>query len=142
MTTCHPLRQFRIIAIGLIEVSNTSHGHIVKAADMGDLFSRCVSAVPVQGESTASIAIVILDEWILRFPTLEMLLSGRGKYVMSDLVKNLCGIVGTRKIFTSPYHPHTEGIIECFNGALMKDSQAFVCPIKEDRTKHISMSCF
>jgi len=61
---------------------------------------------------------------------------------MSALIADLCRQVGTKKIFTSPYHPQTDGFVERFNRTLMKDVRAFVSTDESDWDEHIAMACF
>jgi len=99
--------------------------------------------VPVANEKASTVVRVILDEWMLRFGLPERLLSDRGKNLGSEVISKMCGMVGTRKIFTSPYHPQTDGFIERFNRKIMKDIRAFVYIDEDDDwDEHVSMACF
>ena len=49
----------------------------------------------------------------------EELLSGRGSNFLSDLVMEMCSILGIRKLNTSGYHPQADGLVEKFNSTLL-----------------------
>ena len=142
MMTWHPLRRFQIVAIDILEVSTSDGKANGKVAVIGDLFSRFVWACPIRNEKTEEIARVILDEWVLRFGPPERLMSDRGKTFVSGVIRSMCEYIGTRKVFTSPYNPQTDGFIERFNRTLCRDIKAFVAFDEHDWKKHISMACF
>ena len=50
--------------------------------------------------------------------------------------------MGCKKVFTSPYHPQTDGFFELFNRTVMKYIEAFVSPNESDWSEHLPMACF
>ena len=142
MKMWHPLRRFQVVAVDILEISPSSKNGNNKVVVIGDLFSRLVYAKPVKDEKASTVAKVILDEWFLRYGPPERLLSDRGITFLSRVVKNLCKMVGTRKIFTSPYHPQTDGFIERFNRTIMRDIRAFFSIDMEHWDDHVALACF
>ena len=142
MKTWHPVRRFQVVAIDITEISPPSKRGYEKVLVMGCLFTRFIWAVPVRNKRADAVAVAILNEWILRFGPPERLLSDRAKSFMGELVRCLCERVGTRKIFTSPYHPQTDGFVERFNRTLARDIRAFVGSNLEDWDEHGAMACF
>ena len=69
-------------------------------------------------------------------------MSDRAQVFVGNIFKCLCEHVGIKKVFTSPYHPQTDGFIERFNRTLMKDIKACVSTDDADWDEHISMACF
>jgi hypothetical protein len=55
----------------------------MKISVMGDFFTRFMMAIPVQDETATTVAIVLLDRW--------MLLSGQPKHLLSDRGKVFMG---------------------------------------------------
>ena len=45
----------------------------------------------------------------------NQLLSDRGPAFLSRLMLEICGVMGTKKVNTSAYHPQTDGLVERFN---------------------------
>ena len=45
-------------------------------------------------------------------------LSDWGKSFLSQLMKEMCGVLGMKKINTTAYHPQTDGLFERFNRTL------------------------
>ena len=73
-------------------------------------------AVPDQRADT--IAKLFVEHVVCRHGMPEELLSDRGANFLSDLIKNVCDILGVKKINTSGYHPQTDGLVEKFNSTL------------------------
>lgn len=96
----------------VLEVSTTGWNGEVKVSVIGDLFSRFVWAKSVEIEKSETMGETIFDEWMLRFVPPDKLLSDRGKPFTSNIINFLCQKIGTRKIFTSPYHPQTDLFVE------------------------------
>ena len=48
----------------------------------------------------------------------EELLSDRGANFLSDLILEMCSLLGIRKVNTSGYHPQTDGLVEKFNSTI------------------------
>ena len=46
------------------------------------------------------------------------ILSDQGTNFMSQLLKELYNLLHVHPICTSPYHPQTDGLVECFNKTL------------------------
>jgi transposase InsO family protein len=59
--------------------------------------------------------------WFAVFGHPERLLTDLGKPLVSDSMKSLCTRAGMNKIFTSAYHPETNGMIERFHRTLGVD---------------------
>ena len=83
----HPGRRFQCIAVDIMEVSSQSKTGFKKIIVIGDLFTRYVWAVPVRDETAETLAIVILEDWILRLGPPERMLMDRAKAFMSKVMK-------------------------------------------------------
>lgn len=61
---------------------------------------------------------LLAEELIPVFGVPEALLSDRGTNLLSNLMMDICGVLGIRKINTTPYHPQCDGMVERFNRSL------------------------
>lgn len=61
---------------------------------------------------------VFIEEVVCRHGAPRQLLSDNGKNFRSNLVKEICKLMNTKKTFTTAYHPETDGLVERFNGTL------------------------
>ena len=56
---------------------------------------------------------------ITRHGVPEQLLSDRGANFLSELLLEVCKLMGIEKLNTSGYHPQTDGMVEKFNSTLI-----------------------
>jgi transposase InsO family protein len=69
------------------------------------------------------------------------LLSDRGKVFVLVIVQNLCARVRTKKNFTSPCAPQTDGMAKRFNATLCRDLAKIVTH-EEDWDRHLAFAVF
>jgi transposase InsO family protein len=141
MVQYHPTRRFELVAVDILEISPRSRRGNSKLLVIGDTFSRFAWAHPIKDEKVETVTRVLLDGWFLRYGPPEKLLSDRGKVFASNLLARVCEVLGIRKIFTSAYHPQTDGFVERLNRTLCRDLSAYVTA-EEDWDEHVAMTCF
>jgi transposase InsO family protein len=90
-----------------------------------DHFSKWVEAVAIADQSAPTIARAVVTKMFARHGVPKMLLSYQGRNFTSDLVKEVCNLLGVTKLSTSPYNPKCNGQIENFH-----------------KTLHSSLACF
>ena len=83
-----------------------------------DYLTKWVEAFPTADQQASTIASLLVEHIICRHGVPEELLSDRGSNFLSDLILELCSLLGIRKINTSGYHPQTDGLVEKFNSTL------------------------
>ena len=88
------------------------------------------------------IAQLLLDNIILRYGAPHTFLTDRGTNFLSKLINELCKMVNTKKINTSPYHPECDGMVERFNGTLVKTLSMYVSDHQKDWDVHINAALF
>ena len=59
------------------------------------------------------------DKFIVHYGLPKKILMDQGQSFESQLVADLCELMGVQKIWTSPYHPQTNGQCERFNSTLI-----------------------
>ena len=76
--------------------------------------------VYVTRTQTAQITVKTLwYKFIIHYGLPKKILSDQGQNFESQLVADPCMLMGTQKIWTSPYHPHTNGQCKRFNLTLI-----------------------
>ena len=61
----------------------------------------------------------LCNNFIVHYGLPEKILSDQGRNFKSELIADLCRLMGTRKLRTSLYHPQTNGQCERFNSTLI-----------------------
>jgi len=76
------------------------------------LFTKYAIAVPIRNKEASTIAKVFVDHVVLRFSLPFQVIHDQGKEWDSNLLNELCAILGVVKLRTSPYRPQTNSICE------------------------------
>ena len=84
-----------------------------------DHFTRYAQAYVTRTQTTQITAKNLWDKFIVHYGLPKMILSDQGQDFESQLVADLCTLMGMPKIWTSLYHPQTNGKCERFNSTLI-----------------------
>src|SRR6185295_12486110 len=117
----HPIqigRAFERIGIDLVgplPITKQNNRYIIVATDYLTRWPEA-HAVPNAGANT--LAQFIFEEIICRHGTPKIILSDQGRNFISETVRILCKRFLIKHKFSSPYHPQTNGMVECLNQTL------------------------
>ena len=101
-----------------IGVQQTTKGHECSCLP-GPLHETCYGLYyPNQIAKTT--AKLLYQGYILIFGALAKLLSDQGPNFMSNIIWELCELMGIKKIRTLPYHAQTNGHMECTHQTIMQ----------------------
>ena len=95
-----------------------SKGNIENLLVITDHFTRYALAYPSKTQTAQATARILWDNFICHYGFPEKFISEQGRNFESDLIKELCKIVGVKKLHTTPYHPQGNGQCERFNSTL------------------------
>jgi Integrase core domain len=118
MVRSHPSRRFQIVAMDVLEISPQTRRGNRKIFVIGDVFSRFFVAVAIPDERAETVARVSFARSVSVFGPPEQMLTDLGPNFTSGGITEMCRLVGTRKSFTSAYHPQTNGFVERYNRTL------------------------
>jgi transposase InsO family protein len=121
------------------DVSSDEEGNR-KILVIGDVFSRFIVAVAIPDEKGRRWR-VFFDRWVSVFGPPEQLLTNLGPNFTSGVITEMCRLVGTRKSFTSAYHPQTNGFVERYNRTLSTELRRCLLD-EEDWDLSLSMVTF
>ena len=88
--------------------------------------SRYVEAFPLPNTQAATIARILVNEICFRYSPPQQLLSDLGSNFLSEIVRETCKLLNIERIYTSPYHPQTDGLLEKFHSTLGKNLSMYV----------------
>ena len=116
----HPIpveRVFQIVGVDIMDLPKTESGnkHVVV---FQDFLSKWPLVFPVPDQKALRLAQLLVQEVIPFFGVPEALLSDRGTNLLSHLMKDVCKLIGTKKLNTTAYHPQCDGMVERFNRTL------------------------
>ena len=78
-----------------------------------------MEAYPIPNQEAVTVAHVLTQEFFFRFSPPEQLHSDQRKQFESELVAEVCKLLGILKTRTPPHHPQSDGLIERFNSTLL-----------------------
>ena len=82
--------------------------------------SQSMSLVYVTPHQTAKTVVKFLYQgYISIFGAPARLLSNRGTNFMSSIIDEMCTLLGMKKLWTMPYHPQTNGLVERSHQTIM-----------------------
>ena len=93
---------------------------------IADYFSKWTEAFPIKNKCADTVADVLVDKIILRFGMPLVIHSDQGHGFENGLMKSLCTLLGCVKTRTAPYHPESDGMVECFNRTCLMMMSMFV----------------
>ena len=96
-----------------------SRPHWSQTSHLELLTSRCsktilqnVLAYVIPDQTAKSVTKFLYQGYISISGAPARLLSDRGANFMSNMIKEMCKILGIKKLWTMPYHPQTNGLVE------------------------------
>ncbi|XP_046399957.1 uncharacterized protein LOC124166472 [Ischnura elegans] len=97
-----------------------------------DAFSKYPEAFPLPDQKTETVARAFVEGVIVRHGAPRQLLTDRGANFTSALMREVCRILGIRKLQTTAYHPACNGLVERSHRTLMDVLSHFVSENQRD----------
>jgi len=91
-----------------------------------DYFSKWIECFPTENMLAKTIADLFVNQIVLRYGEPKRLLSDQGKNVDSNLIRDICAILGTKKVRTTPYHPQGDGLVERCNKTIIEQLKRYL----------------
>ena len=112
----YPLQVVCVDIMGPLPETEEGSKYVLVAVDY---FTRWVEAYGIPNQEATTVGRKLVDEMFCRFSPPEQLHSDQGRQFESELVKEICKLLGVRKTHTTPYHPQGNGMVERFNRTLL-----------------------
>jgi cleavage and polyadenylation specificity factor subunit 1 len=100
---------------GPYAISNNGNRYLLTYIDH---FSKWAEGVPLPDQEATTVANALVMQIYARHGVCDKLLSDRGLSFTSELIREICRLLGVNKIFTSPYRPQCNGQVERFHRTL------------------------
>ena len=118
--------RFERVAMDLLDVSVISAKGYKYILVVCDYFTKYTEAYPLKDKTAHSVADALMDIWLPRYGFPLFLHSDQGKEFDNVMIHKLSELLGTVKTKTTPYHPRSDGLVECFNRTLLAMLAMFV----------------
>jgi transposase InsO family protein len=96
----------------------TEHGHRFLLV-ICDRFSKLTRTVPLRSTSALVVAKAFCEHWVLVYGLPRYLLTDNGTQFTAKFFLAVCHDLGISKVFTTAYHPQTNGKVERFNRTIL-----------------------
>ena len=84
-----------------------------------DLFTRFVTAVALPSNTAAITAVTLFRHIFCRYGVCSTLITDQGTHFTNHLMNAFQHLLGYNHIFSTPYHPQSNGIVERFNASMV-----------------------
>ena len=84
-----------------------------------DYFSRHTTAIALPNCTAETTAHTLFNEYFCKYGIPVVVISDQGPHFQNILMNNIQNLIGYQHIYSTPYHPQTNGIVERFNGTFV-----------------------
>ena len=102
-----------------------------------DYFTKWAEAYPLRNQEAATVAQVLVEQFICRYGVPLSLHTDQGSNFESDLFQSVCKLLEINKTRTTAYHPQSDGLVERFNRTIQTMLSMYVCEDHTDWDTHI-----
>ena len=136
-----PMERIAIDVLGPFPESSSGNKKILV---VGDYFSKWMEAYPMPNEEAATVAKVLLDNFLSRFGMPLECHSDLGRNFVSNVFQEVCRLLGVNKTYTTPRHPQSDGLVERFNQCIVSYIRTYMDPRENqsDWDKNLSLVTF
>ena len=118
-------RPLEFVAIDILgPLPRTKNGYKYLAV-ITDRYSKFTQTVPLRNVTAWTLAKAFCDHWAFIFGPPKYLLSDNGGQFISKFFQSVCNILGTRNLFTTSYHPQTNGQVERYNRTILAGLRSY-----------------
>ena len=130
-----PLRDLSIDILGPL---TRTKRHFRFVLVITDRFTKLTQAVPLRKINALNVAIAFVEHWVFKYGPPRTLISDNGRQFASKFFLRVCGYVGLSNIFTSTYHPQTNGQVERYNRTILAMLLNYVNEHQDDWDQHVT----
>ncbi|XP_076867126.1 nuclear GTPase SLIP-GC-like isoform X1 [Brachyhypopomus gauderio] len=115
MQSGSPMERVAVDVLRPFPVTESGNRYVLVAMDY---FTKWPEAYEVPDQSAITTAETLLHEFFCRFGIPEVLHSDQGRNFESDVMTEVCRLLGVHRTRTTPFHPQGDGLVERFNRTL------------------------
>ena len=97
-----------------------------------DRFSKLTRTVPLRSTSAYAVSRAFCDHWAFVYGPPRIVLTDNGPQFAAKFFLAVCRELGIDKVFSSAYHPQTNGQVERFNRTIVNSLRGYVQDRQED----------
>jgi hypothetical protein len=106
---------------------------------IADRCSKLTRTVPLRVTTSLAVAQAFCDHWVFVYGPPVSLLTDNGSQFAAKFFQAACAELGIRKVFTTAYHPQTNGQVERYNRTIVEALRAYVSRRQDDWDEYTSV---
>lgn len=110
-------RPMELVCMDFLSIEPDSH-NFKDILVITDHFTKYATTIPTRDQKALTVAKCLWEQFFVHYGFPERLHSDQGRDFESQVIKELCALVGTKKVRTSPYHPRGNPV-ERYNRTLL-----------------------
>ena len=103
-----------------------------------DRYSKVTKTVPLRIITALSVAKSFCDHWVFAYGAPVSLLTDNGPQFTAKFFQAVCAELGVKKVFTTAYHPQTNGQVERYNRTILAALRGYVARRQDDWDEYTS----
>lgn len=133
-----PPKPLEFVALDILgPLPKTKKGNHRFILVIGDRYTKIAQAVPLETITAHAVAHAFFNHWILPYGVPLLVLSDNGSQFAAKFFQAVCAVLGIKQLFTSTYHPQTNGQIERFNRVILERLLHYVGARQDDWDEHL-----
>ncbi|CDF38390.1 unnamed protein product [Chondrus crispus] len=129
-------RPLEFVAMGILGPLPRSTKRNQYLLVISDQFPKMTRAIPLKSITSMTVARAFVENWIYPYGPPAYLLSDNGGQFASKFFQKICQIMGIRNLFTTAYHPQTNGQVERFNQTILSGIRHYVVEHQKTRDEY------
>ena len=117
----------------------TGHKYILTFQDE---LSKYTIAIPIPKQDAKTIARVSVEEIVLKFGILQVLLADQGSNFLSELFTNVCKLLKIKKLKSTAFRPQTNGALEHTHRVLVEYLRCYILEDQSDWDRWLPYATF
>jgi transposase InsO family protein len=105
---------------------------------IADRYTKLTRTVPMRVTTAVAVAQAFCDQWVFVYGPPVTLLTDNGPQFAAKFFQAACAELGIKKVFTTAYHPQTNGQVERYNRTLVEALRAYVSRRQDDWDEYTS----
>ena len=116
----------RSVAIDILGPLTTTKRKMRFMLVITDRFTKLTQVVPLRTITALNVANAFVEHWVFKYGPPETLISDNGSQFASKFFQSVCECLGIANVFTSTYHPQTNGQVERYNRTVLAMLRSYV----------------
>jgi len=132
---------FDRVGVDIMEMPRTLYGNQYVVVFV-EYLTKWIVAYAAEDQTSETLARLVVDCVVCRHEVPGQLLSEQGPNLLSNVLLDVCQLLGVKKVNTTSYHPQTDGLVERMNQTIQSMLAKHVHTYGPDWDLHLQQVLF